>query len=1169
MLKKLLLISVTSGTCLLIAPRPANGQVLASAHQQPGRTGTPSTRQAQPLTRVLRQLEKQYGVVFDYNHRFISGKMVDGTWVPDRSNARIEQVLGDLLPALDLQFEKSGAQSFLIYEKKERALAPTRLKTSQVTPGAPDATGSNPTTENGPTATPQPTVSTATTPPAPADRPVRGRVLAGDNNEPLPGVNVAVKGTTRGTTTDASGNFQISVPDNGPTTLVFSFVGYTAQEVVVGNQSEINLTLQPGQNSLNEVVVVGYGTQKKSDLTGAIGSISSKVLAERPTVDVLGALSGQVPGLNVHNGSGRPGGGIRLNIRGLGSINASNTPLYVIDGMLDADITLLNINDIQSIEVLKDASATAIYGSRGANGVILVTTKNGVKKNLSVQYTGTVGVGVLARKVDVLNAAEFMEMRERLWTDIVALDPSQANNKVNYARDYPQYFNSDGTPKYDTNWQDEATRTAVSSQNHITMSGGTDRFTAGFSAGYQNEQGIIINTDLQKTSLRFFGDYNVNNWLKVGSTITYGGVTQNRPDDIGVGATSIGRHMIELPPYLPVKNADGSYTKMNDVKRPNGQWDVYHGENVVGLLEREMKYFYTDHQILSNSFIELTLLKGLTFRSTYAKKMRISNFDQYRTRDYDQYELINVATLGNQRRNNWQFENFLTFNRQLGNDHNLTVLAGASWFRDTFFGFSASASRFSDEYFSYYNLGVGANPPSVGSGYNASRLNSYFTRVNYSFKDRYLLTATGRYDGSSRFGANNRYAFFPSMALGWRVSEEPFMKGNTTVTNLKLRGSFGETGNSAIGDYDALGRPGVQTVIFDKQRVIGSSQGEMPNFDLRWERNRELNVGLDLDLFNRISFTGDYYIRTTSDLLFRRPTAQFTGYGSFLSNIGSVQNKGVELQLRTQNVVKGNLTWSSAFLFSANRSKILSLGERNEDIFLYANGWGKTQIMRVGQPLGMFWGYTRIGTWGTAEAEEAKKYNRRPGDIKLDDVNKDGKYDERDASIIGNPFPKYELLVNNTLTYKNFNLSVDIRFVQGNKIADASMFLIGDRNQYGNNYTKFYRESWTPQNQNTMQPRVRANSEAFGQLDTRHIFDGSFIRGQNLTLSYNLPSTLMQRLRLANVRVFSNLQNFFVIDTYHGFDPEVATYPGQFSVGNDLYSYPKSRIFNFGLNVTL
>ncbi len=1151
-MRKLLRIPFVLTGCLLSVP-PLHAQLLArqtvARHQvttQP-EVGTLRLRDA------IMQLKKQYGVDIIFEERLLDGISIRADLLTTGNN--VERTLTNLLRSTKLSYKRVRRDAFVILSQKPDTKTSFQEPAQSQQPDRIETPAS--------LASLSPTTVSA----RPEDRTVSGLVTS-ETGEGLPGVSVVAKGSSRGTTTDGQGRYRLNVPDEA-TTLVFSFVGYLSQEVVIGTRSAVDVGLKPDDKTLSEVVVVGYGTQKKTDLTGSIGSVNAKVLAERPTVDILGALSGQVPGLNVHNGSGRPGGGIRLNIRGLGSINASNTPLYVIDGMLDADITLLNINDIQSIEVLKDASATAIYGSRGANGVILVTTKTGLKKNLNVQFTSTVGVGVLARKVDVLDANEFMEQRERLWADIVALNPSQANNKINYGRDYPQYFNPDGSPKFNTNWQDEATRTAISTQNHVTLSGGTDKFTGGFSAGYQDEQGIIIRTDLKKTSLRFFGDYTVNKWLKVGSTITYGGVTQNRPDDIGVGATSIGRHMIELPPYLPVKNADGSYTKMNDVKRPNGQWDVYHGENVVGLLEREMKYFYTDHQILSNNFIELTLLKGLTFRSTYAKKLRISNFDQYRTRDYDQYELMNVATLGNQRRNNWQFENFLTFDRQLGNDHRLNALAGASWFRDEFFGFSASASRFTDEYFSYYNLAQGTNPHNVGSGYTASKLNSYFTRVNYSFRDRYLFTATGRYDGSSRFGANNRYAFFPSMALGWRVSEEPFLKGNPAITNLKLRGSFGETGNSAIGDYDALGRPGVQTVIFDKQRVVGSSQGAMPNFDLRWERNRELNLGLELDLFNRISLTGDYYIRKTSDLLFNRPTARFTGYGGFLSNIGSVQNKGVELNLRTQNIVGGNFRWSSAFLFSANRSKILSLGERNEDIFLFANGWGKTQIMRVGEPLAVFWGYTRLGTWGTAEADEARRYNRRPGDIKLKDVNNDGRYDERDASIIGNPFPKFELLVNNTLTYKNWNLTVDVRMVQGNQIADASMFLIGDRNQYGNNYTKFYRESWTPTNQNTMQPRVRADSEAFGLLDTRHIFDGSFIRGQNLTLSYNLPNQLLQRLRMSNLRLYTNLQNFFVIDTYHGFDPEVATYPGQFSVGNDLYSYPKARVFNFGLNLTL
>jgi TonB-dependent starch-binding outer membrane protein SusC len=1019
---------------------------------------------------------------------------------------------------------------------------------------------------------PQTNMQAATTsarPEAPLQLTITGKVTD-DTNTGLPGVNVLLKGTNNGTTTNAEGNYSLTIPDassNG--TLIFSYIGYTTEEVPINGRTTLDIALVQDIQALSEVVVVGYGTQEKKDVTGAIASVSKKDIAERPTINVLEALSGKVAGLNIHNASGRPGGRVRINVRGMGSINASTEPLYVIDGMIGADITLLDPNDIESIDVLKDASATAIYGSRGANGVILVTTKGAKAGSPRIEYRGLVGVSRLSRQVDVLNASEFMEMRQRLYDDIIMLNPAAAGTLVDYGADYPQYFNPDGSPRFDTNWQEEATRNAVSHRHYLNFSGGSDKFSGGVSLGRQDEQGILLNTYMRKNTARLFGDFEARKWLKLGVALTYGGVDQNRLDEIGVGATSVGRHMVEVPPFLPVKRADGNYTRMNEIVRKNGGWDIYHGINAVALLEQEMDYQYEDEQILANLYADFKLAEGLTFRTTYARKLKTANFNHYRTREYDQFENFNAASVGNGKWTNWQVENFLNYEKQFGTDHNLSAVAGASWLRDEYFGFSVYATNFADEYFRYYNVGAGRNQPAVGSGYSASKLNSYYARANYSFKDKYLLTATGRYDGSSRFGTNNKYAFFPSVALGWRVSEEGFLADSRVVNQLKIRGSYGVSGNSAIGDYTHLGQPSIQTVIFNKARVLGSAQGTVPNDDLQWEKTSEFNVGFDLNLLDRISLETNLYLRKTTDLLFNKPISAFTGYFSVLSNIGSVQNKGLEVALTTQNIRRENFRWSSTFLFSTNKNKILALGKNNEDVFLYTTGWGKTQVMRVGEEIASFWGYTRLGIWGTDEAEEAKRYNRIPGDIKLLDVNNDGRYDDKDAGIIGSPFPDYELAINNTFTYKNWNLSVDIRIIQGADIADASMFLIGDRNNYGNTYTKFYRQAWTPENQNTMQPRVRANSEMFGAFDTRHIFDGSFIRGQNLALSYTLPQSFVSRLNINGINLFVNAQNFFLIDSYHGFDPEVSAYGGQFSQGLDLYSYPKSRVFNFGVNLSL
>jgi len=1081
------------------------------------------------LTEILNSIEKSSEFIFIYNANVVNSDLKRSISVKGES---IDEVLNILLQTTNISYRIDDRQVFL-YKKDES-------KTSQ---GASEGTKSE----------------------QPQKKEITGTVKD-SKGQPLPGASVIVKGTTIGTITNNDGIFTLSVPADAKN-ISFSFVGMSTQEVAAYAKSEFNITLTEVAVGLDEVVAIGYGSMKKSDLTGSVGSVSSERLVEQPSVSPIEALAGKVAGVDISNESGRPGGDFRISIRGMGSINASNGPLFVIDGFVGGDINLINTNDIETMNVLKDASATAIYGAQGANGVVIITTKRADKGKVKLTYDGSVGVENEAHKIDMLNATQFMQMRARLYDDIRKYNPGEAPNLVDYATDYPNLFNTNGSPKYNTNWQDKTLQTAVSKRNYLTITGSTDKFNSGISIGYQDEEGIMKTTFLEKTTARFFGEYKMNKWLKFGADFSYGFTKQNRLDDYRVGANTPTRVMIEMAPIFPVQYANGQYSAADDIKRKNGAWDIWYGENSVGVLNR-MQMIYNDYQILGNFYLDLQLTKDLKFRTSYGAQSRISNNKMYVNRDWDTYSNMNQANLGETTTDNWQFENLLTFNKVIGN-HNFGAMAGASWYNSTSFGWAAQASNFSTDFYSYNNIGMGTNPSVVYSGYTSSRMNSYFARANYSFKDKYLATATIRYDGSSRFGVNNRYAFFPSAALGWRVNKENFLKDSQTITNLKLRASFGETGNNTIGDYLALGQPGSQTVIFNKQKNIGSSQGSMPNSNLKWEKSSESNIGIDLQLFSRIIFTADFYNRLTSDLLYAMPVPQLTGYGNAISNIGSTLNKGIELTLETQNIIRSNFKWNTTLLFSTNRNTVKSLGTNNADMYVNVPGWFDTNIMRVGQKMGSFFGYTRIGTWGTGEADQAAKYGLRPGDIKLLDRNNDGKIDINDKTIIGNGTPDFTMNINNTFKYKNWDLSFDIQVSHGAKIADASIIMISDRYNYGNTYTKFYNDAWTPQHQNTMRPRVRADLDRFDGLDTGMLFDGSFIRGKNFTLGYNVPESLLKRLDVSSVRLYASAQNFFLITKYHGFDPEVSTYDGnQFSQGFEMYGYPKAKVINFGLKVT-
>lgn len=999
---------------------------------------------------------------------------------------------------------------------------------------------------------------------ASADRTVRGKITDADNGSALPGVNVLVKGTTQGTSTNADGNFDISVK-NDAAVLVISFVGYETQEITVGNQTDIKISLKVDSRSMEEVVVIGYGTVRKSDLTGSVGAIKGDKLLDRQASNVAQSLQGRIPGVDVMINSSAPGYQPRVRIRGVGSINSSLEPLYVVDGIVGvSNPNLLNPNDIESLEVLKDASATAIYGARGANGVIIITTKRGKSGKAQITYDAWGSYITPAKRLGLLTADEFMKVYNLAYANAEKYDPQGwASGKYikNNPANFPNLFDASGKPLYSTDWEREIYR-PTSAQNHeLGIRGGTDKSVYSLSLGYTNQGGLMRNSSFQRYSVKLTLDNDVSKWLKVGGSMFINKSNTNEIDG-GSGGLNVPRMVMEAIPILPIKYPDGSWGRNKDWPGMEG------GENPVRITEERMQT-NPKTQILGQLYSNIKFTPELSLRTNYSYEMKFEKYNFYSGRDLNALsaDQKGVASISSNTEFYWQFENYLNYNKTLG-DHTVSALAGLSWQERSWEQFGASAQNFIDDFWGWHNLGVGTSLQKPSSSDQQWSLNSYFGRVNYNFKDKYLVTFTGRYDGASKFGVNNKYAFFPSAAVAWNLGEEEFIKNIAAINNLKLRLSYGKTGNQEIGQYASQQFLGTGDVLLGGARQTGIWRNSFGNPDLRWEYTNQLDLGLDVGfLRNRIDLSVDFYHKVTKDLLLNAPIPWSTGLSSITQNIGSVENKGIEISLNTRNITGKVFSWSTNFAFSANKNKILQLGINNDDIFPGPNFLGQTNILRVGQAIGTLWGYKRLGTFGTDEEELAAKYNRLPGDLKWADLNNDGKIDGQDETIIGRSYPKWNLNVGNTFQYKNFDLTFDIRLVMGVNTVNATKHSVEDRQAIASS-SRTVLGAWTPTNQNSFIAEIRHyNAGQDTHMDDWWVEDGSFVRGQNVMLGYTLPSKIA-KLNYQRVRLYASAQNFFLISKYSGYDPEALTYGQQLAANMEFFQYPRPRTFNLGLNVT-
>ncbi|MEQ9442019.1 MAG: TonB-dependent receptor [Cyclobacteriaceae bacterium] len=994
---------------------------------------------------------------------------------------------------------------------------------------------------------------------------VQGTVTASADGTSLPGVNVLVQGTNIGTVTDIDGQYSINVPNENDT-LAFSSIGYLSKMIPVQGQSQINVALLDDVQSLEEVVVVGYGTVKKSDLTGSVSTIKPKELLDRPTVNTGQALTGKLPGVEVFNNSGRPDGKVRIRIRGNNSINASNEPLYVIDGVIGvADINLLNPNNIESLEVLKDASATAIYGARGANGVVLITTKRGVKSEKGIiSYDSYTSFGVVAphKNLQFLNASEWWQVYNTGFDNIAKYDPdgfAQGKFQRVLPEDLPQLFDESGNPIYDTDWEDETFRTAVSQNHQLSFRGGNDKTVYSAYVNYLHQEALMDKNYLDRYNGQLNVDSDLRDWLKLGVNIS---VNYNTGNDL-YGNYQLKRLAQEALPFIPVRYPNGNWGSNRDF--PGGVQDT-----PARYLE-EMVNQVTNTQIISNMYLDFSITDDLSFKTTFAVDNKSAKTNYYVGKNLIQFGGKNnsgVAQISTESQLYWQNENYFNYDKQLGSG-NLNLMVGLSWQQRSAQLLGTEHRNFIDDFYQWHNLGAGTvNLPSSSSDWQWS-LNSYFARANYSLLDKYLFTATGRFDGSSKFGRNNQYAFFPSLAFAWRVSEENFLKDNSLIDNLKFRASVGKTGNQEIDNYAYSQTLGLTNVIFADEFYAGLYRSSFGNPDLRWETTSQVDAGIDVGLWkSRVSLSADFYHKVTDDLLLNAPIPYTSGLNSVMQNVGAVRNQGFELALTSYNITRNDFNWTSRIAFASNQNRIIRLGANDEDIFPTIHATGNMQILRVGEPVGSFWGLTRLGVWGTDEEEEAQQYNRLPGDLKYADLNEDGRIDANDNSIIGKSFPDWTMGFSNTLTYRNLELSIDFRVVQGLDVMNAATHNREDRSGVANG-SRTLLNAWTPENQNTMIAELRYMKTYYDSYpDTHWLQDGSFVRLQNVLLGYTFESALLEKWGLQRLRIYGSGQNLLLFTKYKGYDPEVSTYDGVFGQGIDDFGEPRARTYTIGLNVS-
>ncbi|OUJ69807.1 SusC/RagA family TonB-linked outer membrane protein [Hymenobacter crusticola] len=990
--------------------------------------------------------------------------------------------------------------------------------------------------------------------------PVSGRVVQADGT-PLTGVTVVVKGTTTGTATDPDGSFSLEVPEGA--TLTFSFVGYVSQEVTVGTKTVLTITLQEDSKALDEVVVVAYGTQQKRAVTGAVQEVQGKELADIPVAQVTQKLQGKLAGVQINQGTGRPGEGMQVRIRGQASINAQGQPLYVVDGFpIVGDISNINPDEIESISVLKDAASASLYGSRAAFGVVLVQTKRARagQNNLSVNaFYGVQQVPQRGRP-DMLNAQEFAQFQKEVY---------EFNNKP-----VPAEYQDPSQYGEGTDWYKVLLRQAPIQNYSISLNSNRDKFSTAATLGFFNQQGVILNSGYNRFSARLNADYNFTDKLKFSLNVAPTYAINNGPtttDGVLWGGGAI-MSAILTSPIAPYKNPDGSLplTATGAGLYPNPNW-------YRTIQEIEAKTRTT--RLLSNASLDYEILKGLSARTTINIDLGQSQFYRFSPSTAGQIfappPQKATAQANNSSYYSWLSENLLTYRKTLG-DHAFDVLGGYTVQKFRSDALSIAKTDFPDD--RVHTLNAATTTSSSSGDIQEWSLLSYLARVNYDFKGKYVLSASIRRDGSSRFGSNNKWGNFPSISAGWIVSDESFMPQVAAVSFLKLRSSYGLTGNNNIGNYPYYALLSPANYVFNNSLANGRSLNSLPNLNLGWERTKQLDFGVDIGLFkNRINFTYDYYHKDTDGLLYSVAIPNESGFNSLLTNLGEFKFWGHEFAINTQNFVH-DFKWNTNLNVSFNDNRVERLG--NTDAPIYGNT--NTTITRVGERIGQFWGFQAQGVYRNAEdLNTSPKYaTSAVGTIKMKDINGDGVITNTndDKTVIGNPWPKFLFGITNNFSYRNIDLSIVSSGSYGNDIMNRSLESTQNLDGVFNVDRKVLNRWRSEQDPgNGIIPSVKAGTTDLARSpNTNWVSDGSYLTIKNITLGYNIPLKEGQHLR--NVRVYGSIQQAFVFTSYQGANPEVSAgaNPQSGSSGGDALNqgidwtaYPVPRTFTLGINVGL
>ncbi|MDN3593436.1 SusC/RagA family TonB-linked outer membrane protein [Zunongwangia endophytica] len=988
---------------------------------------------------------------------------------------------------------------------------------------------------------------------------VTGKVTQVGTEEPLFGVNVILKGTSKGVSTELDGTYALTrVPADG--ILIFTYMGFESEEVAVDAQPQVNVSLRPIASELDELIIVGYGKKKKRNLTGSIASVGSEEIERANQQDPVSILQGRAAGVQVTSNSGAPGGGMTIRVRGNSSLNSGNDPLYVVDGVPIESNSLSSLNgtenfglnpladinpgDIESIEVLKDASSTAIYGSRAANGVVMITTKRGAAGRAQINFNVFSGVSEITRKLSVLNASQYRtvildsyrNMENPVEPIFAVLDSLSPRNNG------------------DVDWQDELLRVAPQYKVELSVRGGSENVKYSWSSSFLDQDGIILNNNYKRVTSRLNVDFNASDKLKFGQSISYTNAVNNRINAGGSGNLSVVRELLIRPPSYSMYLPDGSLNGYQFGKR-----------NPVGLAELATHLNKTN-RIIGNQYAEYQFSQGLKLRSNVNLDFVSMKEDEFIPSSLDYREGYNSGAVRSLTNLTWGNETFLTYDRQISEVHNISALAGMSFQKWSYEQTGLDGMFFPSDNIRTLN-GAGTISGQEANIATEHSMLSYFGRLSYDYKERYLAEVNLRADGSSRFGADNRFGYFPSASLGWRFSDEAFLRDNQVLTDAKLRFSAGQTGNEAIGNYTSQGEFAVGINYLD---YSGAAPTVMPNAGLTWETTTQYDAGLDLSLWrNRINLSADYYIKQTDDLLYNVPIPRTTGFTYITQNIGSIRNTGVEFTLFSRNLV-GNFKWDTNFNISANHNEVTDLPDE-----LLTNGYiqnGSYHILREGLPIGTFYGYRFNGVYARDEDNIAAVTNGaqgpifKGGDPIWEDVNGDNIINEDDRQIIGDATPDFFGGITNNFSYKNFSLSVFFQFSYGNDIYSEINHQRNSVVRYNNLSTDaLYR--WREQGDVTDFPKpVRDDPlQSDSRIQSRWVEDGSYLKLKNVNLSYALPQEFTSKLGLSKFAVYLTGTNLITWTKYTGFDPDVNSYSGLRS-GVDEGSYPQSRTFILGLN---